>query len=152
MKKILKLTFILFLVCAITAGVLGLINEMTYDRIQEQKRIKTEKAYAAVLASDGYEETAFDKAAFPTIDKVNKCTNGAGYVVTTTFSGAQGRITMAVGVDNELLCTGHFHHFPRGNFRPWRKCCQRFRSGCQLARAVRGRGRRRGHYQGGRQY
>lgn len=78
MKKILKLTFILFLVCAITAGVLGLINEMTYDRIQEQKRIKTEKAYAAVLASDGYEETAFDKAAFPTIDKVNKCTNGAG--------------------------------------------------------------------------
>ena len=44
MKKILKLTFILFLVCAITAGVLGLINEMTYDRIQEQKRIKTEKA------------------------------------------------------------------------------------------------------------
>lgn len=106
MKKILKLTFILFLVCAITAGVLGLINEMTYDRIQEQMRIKTEKAYAAVLASDGYEETAFDKAAFPTIDKVNKCTNGAGYVVTTTFSGAQGRITMAVGVDNELLCTG----------------------------------------------
>ena len=106
MKKIIKLTFILFLVCAITAGVLGLINEMTYDRIQEQKRIKTEKAYAAVLASDGYEETAFDKAAFPTIDKVNKCTNGAGYVVTTTFSGAQGRITMAVGVDNELLCTG----------------------------------------------
>lgn len=27
-------------------------------------------------------------------------------MVTTTFSGAQGRITMAVGVDNELLCTG----------------------------------------------
>lgn len=106
MNKILKLTFILFLVCAITAGVLGVINEVTYDRIQEQNRIKTERAYAAVLASDGYEEVSFDKEAFPTIDNVNKCSNGAGYVVTTTFSGAQGRITMAVGVDNEYKCTG----------------------------------------------
>ena len=41
MKKILKLAFILFLVCAITAGVLGVVNEMTRDRIAEQNRIKT---------------------------------------------------------------------------------------------------------------
>ena len=108
MKKILKLTFILGLVCAITAGVLGVVNEMTYDRIQEQKRIKTENAYAAVLASDGYEEVDFDKEAFPTIELINKCTNGAGYVVTTTFSGAQGKITMAVGVNNDYRCTGIF--------------------------------------------
>lgn len=106
MKKILKLTFILFLVCAITAGILGVINELTYERIAEQERIKTEKAYAAVLASDGYEEVDFDKDAFKTIDRINKCTNGAGYVVTTTFSGAQGKITMAVGVDNDYKCTG----------------------------------------------
>ena len=106
MKKILKLTFILFLVCAITAGVLGVVNEVTHERIAEQNRIKTERAYAAVLASDGYEEVAFDKAAFPTVDSVNRCTNGAGYVVTTTFSGAQGSITMAVGVDNDYKCTG----------------------------------------------
>ena len=106
MKKIAKLTFILFLVCAITAGVLGGINQLTYQRIAEQNRIKTERAYAAVLASDGYEEVSFDKAAFPTVDSINRCTNGAGYVVTTTFSGAQGSITMAVGVDNELKCTG----------------------------------------------
>lgn len=106
MKKILKLTFILFLVCAITAGILGVINELTYDRIAEQERIKTERAYAAVLASDGYEEVGFDETAFPTVDLINKCTNGAGYVVTTTFSGAQGKITMAVGVDNDYKCTG----------------------------------------------
>lgn len=106
MKKILKLTLILFLVSAIVAGVLGVINELTYDRIEEQNRIKTEKAYAAVLASDGYEEVGFDQTAFPTIDLINKCTNGAGYVVTTTFSGAQGSITMAVGVDNDYKCTG----------------------------------------------
>ena len=106
MNKILKLTLILFLVCAITAGVLGVVNEITHERIAEQNRIKTERAYAAVLASDGYEIVAFDKAAFPTVDLINRCTNGAGYVVTTTFSGAQGSITMAVGVDNDYKCTG----------------------------------------------
>ena len=106
MKKILKLTLILFLVCAITAGVLGVVNEITYERIAEQNRIKTERAYASVLASDGYEEVAFDGSAFPTVDLINRCSNGAGYVVTTTFSGAQGSITMAVGVDNEYKCTG----------------------------------------------
>ena len=106
MKKILTLTLILFLVCAITAGVLGVVNEITHERIEEQNRIKTERAYAAVLASDGYEEVPFDGATFPTVDKINRCTNGAGYVVTTTFSGAQGSITMAVGVDNDYTCTG----------------------------------------------
>lgn len=106
MNKILKLSLILCLVCAIVAGVLGVVNELTYDRIQEQQRIKTQNAYAAVLKSDGYEEVEFDKEAFPTIDKINVCTNGAGYVVVTTFSGAQSKVTMAVGVDTDYLCTG----------------------------------------------
>lgn len=106
MKKILKLTLILFLVSAVVAGILGVVNLVTYERIEEQQRIKTEKAYAAVLASDGYEEVAFDKESFPTVDLINKCTGGEGYVVTTTFSGAQGSITMAVGVDNDYKCTG----------------------------------------------
>lgn len=106
MKKILKLTLILFLVSAVVAGVLGVVNLVTYERIEEQNRIKTERAFAAVLASEGYEEVSFDKDAFPTVDVVNKCTGGEGYVVTTTFSGAQGSITMAVGVDNDYKCTG----------------------------------------------
>ena len=107
MNKIVKLTIVLFLVCAIVAGVLGVVNAFTKDRIEEQNRIKTEKAYAAVLASDnGYTEVSFDKTAFPTVDSINECNNGAGWVVTTTFSGAQGSITMAVGVDTDYKCTG----------------------------------------------
>ena len=106
MNKILKLTIVLFLVCAIVAGVLGVVNELTKDTIAEQQRIKTEKAYAAVLASDGYTEVAFDKDAFPTIGAISECTNGAGHVVMTTFTGAQGKITMAVGVDTDYKCTG----------------------------------------------
>ena len=105
MKKILKLTVILFIVCAIVAGVLGVVNELTKDRIAEQNRLKTEKAYAAVLKADSYEAVAFDSAAWPTVDSISKA-GDAGYVVETTFSGAQGSITMAVGVDTELKVTG----------------------------------------------
>lgn len=106
MNKILKLTFILFLVCAIVAGVLGGIYELTKDTIAEQKNAKTARAYAAVLESESYTDVAFDKAAFPTVDNIAKADNGAGHVVMTTFSGAQGSITMAVGVDTDYKCTG----------------------------------------------
>ena len=105
MQKILKLTVILFIVCAIVAGVLGVTYELTIDRINEQNRLKTEKAYSAVLKADSYEAVEFDSAAWPTIDSISKA-GDAGYVVETTFSGAQGSITMAVGVDAELKVTG----------------------------------------------
>lgn len=106
MKKILKLTLILFLVSAIVAGVLGVVNEVTKDRIAEQNRIKTEKAYAAVLPASGYEELELDTSAYTNIDSVSKAAGGEGYVVQTTFSGAQGNITMVVGVSPDYKCTG----------------------------------------------
>ena len=106
MNKILKLTFILFLICAITAGILGVVNEVTKDRIYMQKNAKTIEAFSVVLASDRYEEVEFDRAAFPTVDTVSRADNGSGYVVQSTFSGAQGSITMVVGVDNDYKCTG----------------------------------------------
>ncbi len=106
MNKILKLSLVLFLVCAIVAGILGVIDMITKDKIAEQERIKTENAYAAVLKADSYEDLAFNNPEFSTIDKIAKASGDAGYVVTTTFSGAQGSITMAVGVDMDYKCTG----------------------------------------------
>ena len=106
MKKILKLTFILFLVCAIVAGVLGVINELTYERIAEQKRIKTEKAFSAVLPAEGYTQLDFDNADFPIVESMHEANGGIGHVVQVKFSGAQGSITMVVGVDTEYKCTG----------------------------------------------
>lgn len=107
MNKILKLTLVLFLVCAIVAGVLGGIYELTRDTIEAQREAKESKAYATVLRSDeGYTGVWFDPEKFPSVDRMTKANNGAGYVVVTTFSGAQGSITMAVGVDMELKCTG----------------------------------------------
>ena len=39
MNKIVKLTVVLFLVCAIVAGVLGGVNLITKDKIAEQDRM-----------------------------------------------------------------------------------------------------------------
>ena len=67
------------------------------------------KAYSAVLPADDYEEIPLTdalKAAYPSVDKVSRAANGSGYVVESTFSGAQGMITLAVGVNNSNKCTG----------------------------------------------
>lgn len=106
MNKILKLTLVLFLICAIVAGVLGVVNELTYQQIAQNTAEKTARSYGSVLASDSYEEVPFNKTEeFSTVDKVSKA-GDSGYVVELTVSGAQGLITMAVGVDNDLKCTG----------------------------------------------
>ena len=106
---IIKLSVILLLVCAVVAGVLGVINEITADRIAQQKREKTYAAYAAVLPAESYESVSFDKETFSTVDVIEKASGGEGYVVQTTFSGAQGMITMVVGVkenSGRFTCSG----------------------------------------------
>ena len=52
MNKILKLTFVLFLICAIVAAVLGGVNELTYRRIEALQAAKTAAAFGAVLESE----------------------------------------------------------------------------------------------------
>ena len=106
-NKVVKLSVVLFLICAITAGILGVVNALTWERIDYLSHQKEYEAFAEVLKSEsGYTEVEFDKAAFPTVDSVMQSNDGNGYVVTSTFSGAQGSITMACGVSPELTCTG----------------------------------------------
>ena len=106
MNKILKLAIVLFLVCAVAAGALGFVNNMTAPIIFAQAQAKTAAALASVMQAEGYEEIEFDKEAFPTVVTIHRATNGAGHVVTSTFSGAQGNITLACGVDPDFKCTG----------------------------------------------
>ena len=105
MNKILKLALVLLAVSAIVAGVLGVINELTYPVIDAQKQAKTAEAFASVLKADRFDEIEFSNPDFPTVLTVHKA-EGVGYVVTSKFSGAQGNITLAVGVDNDYKCTG----------------------------------------------
>ncbi|MCR5576162.1 MAG: FMN-binding protein [Oscillospiraceae bacterium] len=106
MNKILKLAIVLFLVCAVAAGALGFVNNLTAPIIEAQAQAKTAAAFATVMQADGYEEIEFDKEGFPTVVTIHRATNGAGHVVTSTFSGAQGNITLACGVDPNFKCTG----------------------------------------------
>ena len=106
-NKILKLAFVLLVICAVTAGILGVVNALTAQRIYDMAHAKEFEAYAVVLeSSSGYSELSFDKEAFPTVDSIMSSNDGNGYVVKSTFSGAQGSITMVCGVDNDLKCTG----------------------------------------------
>ena len=94
-SQIVKLAVILFLVSAITSGVLGLVNMFTKDIIAEQQRLKTEAAYNAVLPSEsGYTTIEFDPddPAFANVDALSAAGDN-GWVVELTFSGAQGSIT-----------------------------------------------------------
>ena len=105
-NQIIRLALILFLVSAITSGVLGFVNMLTKDTIAEQERIKTEQAYNAVLPYDGgYTTVEFDKEAFPTVDSISAA-GDEGWVVELTFSGAQGSITAAFGVSSDYVITG----------------------------------------------
>jgi electron transport complex protein RnfG len=85
--------------------VLGVINELTYPVIDAQKQAKTAEAFASILQAERYDEIEFENPDFPTVLTVHKA-GDAGYVVTSKFSGAQGNITMAVGVDGDNKCTG----------------------------------------------
>ena len=103
--QIIKLALVLFAVSAIMALALGLVNELTKDTIAMRAAETTKKAYANVLAADEYTE----QADFENDGTITKLTTGgqqAGYVAETTFSGAQGMITMVVGLDDDYNCTG----------------------------------------------
>jgi electron transport complex protein RnfG len=105
MNKILKLALVLFAVSAIVAGVLGVVNELTSPVIEAQKQAKTAEAFASVMKADHFEQLDFTNPDFPTVQTIHKA-EGVGYVVTSTFSGAQGNITLACGVDPDFKCTG----------------------------------------------
>ena len=112
MNKILKLTFVLFLICAITAGILGGVNELTKDRIYAINNAATIAAYSAVLEAESYTDLGLQPQTVVAngqkikINSIAEADNGKGYVVEATFSGAQGNITMVVGVNKAGKCTG----------------------------------------------
>lgn len=106
-NQIVKLALVLFAIAAVIALVLGLVNEVTKDKIAAQKEEKTKTAYSNVLPADDYsEEIPADDL---TITKLVAAKNGderVGYVAETSFSGAQGMIEMVVGLNPDLTCSG----------------------------------------------
>ena len=114
-SQILKLALVLLAVAAVIAFVLGAVNEITKGPIEQYLNGKRDAAYAMVMPGDGntYEEIDAGSYANDPSNSITKlCTakdasgNDIGYVAETTFSGAQGMITMVIGLDQDLTCTG----------------------------------------------
>ena len=104
MKKIvdfIKPAAILLLVAAVVALVLGGVNLLTEDTIARNNQEKVEKAMQAVLPAESYEQLEAPEG----IDALYEAADG-GWVVQVTKSGSQGNVTMMVGVDESLACTG----------------------------------------------
>ena len=100
-----QLVIILFAIAAITALLLGLVNMITAPVIAENARLKNEKAMAAVLAADSYEEVTYTGddvnvlAVYKAADK--------GYVVQVECPGSFGGDLQAmVGVGADGTVTG----------------------------------------------
>ena len=117
---IIKLTVTLFVTCVVVAALLGLVDNVTREKIAAINWENTVAAMKAVVAdpdattfSDALENTeAMSAAALAgggTLDSVYEVQVGgasAGYAIKVVASGSQGNIEMMVGVDGEGAVTG----------------------------------------------
>ena len=98
-----RLVIVLFVVTAVVALLLGLVDFITRDRIAANIKEKTDNAMRTVLAADTYTET--DSFADPSglVKSVYIAENNdgsfVGYVSEVSPSGFGGAINMVVGVD-----------------------------------------------------
>ena len=117
-KFILKVAGTLTVIALVVAALLGVVNNVTKDKIAEQDAENTRIAMSAV-APKGSEfgdkmdisdaVAAAASAQGGKIVEMYPMTNGgadAGYVVKVSASGSQGTITMMVGVDANKAITG----------------------------------------------
>lgn len=99
-----RLIIVLFLISAITALALGLVNYVTAPRIAAIEAEKSRAAMEEVLPADSYEEVSYT-GGDSLVSKVYKA-GDAGYVVEVAPSGFGGAINMMVGVDAGGTVTG----------------------------------------------
>lgn len=119
-KYIIKLTVTLFVTCVIVAALLGVVDNVTREKITAINMENTVKAMEAVVAdpdnttfSNAMENTdamsAAASSAGATLDSVYEFQVGgatAGHAVKVVASGSQGNIEMVVGVDSDGAVTG----------------------------------------------
>lgn len=116
MKSILKTGLVLLIISAIAAVSLGLTNEFTYDKIQDQRRMASEKARIDVLPSATSFEAADESvlaeitAQFEIVKEAyvgsDASGNIVGYVFKSTPSGFSGAIEVVTGISIDGLVTG----------------------------------------------
>lgn len=93
-KYILRLTLTLLLITAVVAGLLGLVNYLTEDKIEALTREKAESAMQEVLPAQRYDAIDFKMDG---VTEAYRADNG-GFVVRVESNGFGGAIDMMVGV------------------------------------------------------
>lgn len=112
MRDYIRLTGVLLIVCIIAAGILGVTNAVTSDKIEEQSIKTNDEARKEVLS----EATDFIKIegdkidqilAKPDYDVIEEVFEGevdgqtVGYAIKTTPKGYGGAIEIIIGIDKE---------------------------------------------------
>lgn len=101
-KYILRLTLTLLAITAVVAGLLGLVNALTADRIAELTEEKALSAMREVLPAERYEALEVTAEGISAAYRAA----GAGYVVRVSVNGFGGAIDMMVGVGEDGCVTG----------------------------------------------
>lgn len=108
---VLKLALTLLIITAVVAGLLGLVNYITVDRIAQNTAEKTAVAMQNVLPIEGKYEP-MEKEAYAAFAAGTECVTAMyragdkGYIVQVNVNGFGGAINMVVGVDPSKNVTG----------------------------------------------
>ena len=100
-KYIARITGVLLAICAVTALLLGVVNQITKPLIDAIQKEKTDAAMAQVLPADEYPKA---ETSAPGVTASGG--TQTGWVAETSTSGSQGAIDMMVGVDMDGKVTG----------------------------------------------
>lgn len=122
MRDVLRLGFILFAICAVAAGALAFVNDITEERIAAQAAMKLEQALESVVpgAEEFRDETdrvlalkaAVSDGGRPEFSLINRVYVGydngemVGAAFACTPSGYGGPIDAVVGVSRDGVVTG----------------------------------------------
>ena len=99
-----RLVIVLFLIAAITALLLGLINYVTFDRIEAIKAEKKDAAMQEVLPAAAYTELEYT-GSDSRVTGLYEAESG-GHIVQVLLPGSQDLIEMMVGVGADGSVTG----------------------------------------------
>ena len=111
--EIIKTSLILFLITAVSAGLLAVVNNITAPIIAENNALNQKTAMSEVLPDadnfetdgNGFKNYLTDKMD-KSITAVYKSTNNTGYVVMASPNGYGGAVSMAVGISSDGKVTG----------------------------------------------
>ena len=117
--KIIKPGIILLIICAVAGALLGYVNSITVDPIEQKDAKKTAEAMEAVLPGADFSagitelETPISGADFSDdyfdlsdASITSYASTDMGYAVNVSTKGYGGTVTMMVGIDNDGIITG----------------------------------------------